>query len=278
MTTVFRLLGADFSGKGLPNVFPFVGRADLEYGFDFRSRANRLIDLADKHTITPKRVDQVGGVINVTDPTIITDADGGLGINVELGYLQCSLPIAAIPVDGSKRFTFMVVGGYSGIPFPAGKVSGSAPNTAILLDYGCYVSNTGFAIEKSGLATAGSQQARVESSSANLIISPYGSASQKTASFLTFDGTNWKLVNKTLGLSAAGTNSSLSVAGNPIAVSSAGYTNGQLSLGGHLHPTTTVFGGTPTLFQQAMWNRVLTDAEIEQQYQATKQAFSYVGV
>lgn len=279
MTTIFRLSGANFAGQGLPNINPFISMADLEYAFDFRNRATKMTDLAGKHVITPKRVDQVGAVLNVTDPTIISTDASGLGINVELGYLQLDLTATTIATGGAKQFTFMVAGGWSGVAFNGAKVSGVTPTTVVLLDWGNVSSGNGFAIEQVGLLTTSAVQARIESPSASLngigaLSPPY----KKTVTFLTFDGTNWTLTSKTMGLSATGTNTSLSVSVNPIAVTGSSWAGGKVTLGGHTSQTTTVAGGIPTLFQQAMWNRVLTGPEIEEQYQKTKANFAAVGL
>lgn len=277
MTTVFRLTGADFSGKGLPNLFPFVAKADLEYAFDFRNRATRLIDLVGKHVITPKRNDPSAAIVNVTDQTIITTADNGLGITVGMGYLQCNLPVTAIPTGGAKQFTIMVVGGYSGVAFPAGKIVASGPETANLYDYGSLVSSVGIAIDASW--TRPTIFPRIEYSQDSFYPSSpmLASATQKTVSFLSFDGTNWNFYGKTQGTKLTGTNTSLSVA-NPVEVTGLNWTGGMVSLGGLSHRSSTLHGSAPSLYQHAMWNRVLTDAEVEAQYQQTKMNFAALGV
>ena len=278
MTTIFRLIGANFAGKGLPNLFPFVAKEDMEYAFDFRNRASRLLDLVGKHVITPKRNDPSASIVNVTDPTIITTADNGLGITVDMGYLQCNVPVTAIPAGGAKQFTFMVVGGYSGLVFPVGKrMSGTAPNVANLLDYGSHVAAVGIAIDHDGMYTSnGKSQTypRIEAPVNSFLDVPVSPAyTSKTVTFLSYDGTNWKFYAKSRGYSAAGTNTELVVENNPLAVNSE-YTQGFMSLGGFMHGASTLHAGAPTLYQQAMWNRVLTDAEVEAQYQMTKSNFA----
>lgn len=276
MSSVFRLTGADFTGRGLPNIFPFVAKADLEYAFDFRNRSTRLSDLTGKHIITPKRVEPVAGILNVTDPTVVTTAADGLGINVEMGYLQLNLPLASIPVNGSKQFTIMVVGGWSGIAVPPAKLNANA-GTVILFDYGSHITDNGFAIESTGTSTSTAVNVRIESGSSGMI-APTTPVTKKNVTFLTFDGTNWRFICKTQGLTYSGTNTSLGITGNPITINPGNYSNGMVSLGGQVHQTTTIFGATPTLYQHGMWNRVLTDAEIESQYQQTKLNFAAVGV
>lgn len=272
MTTIFRLTGANFAGKGLPNLFPFVSKADMEYAFDFRNRATRLSDLVGKHTITPKRTEITAGILNVTDPTVITTDATGLGITMTYGYLQCNLPLAPIPVDGSKQFTVMVVGGYSGVAFPTEKVALSAPVAATLFDYGSVVmSYAGFTIDANTLSNTSGP--RIEHSVQSFITDTYLNVDKKLVHFLTFNGSTWTYYSKTLNKVYSGTNAALNVTGNPIAVNVTNV-DGMLNLGGNANQTSSLHGHAPTIYQQAMWNRVLTPTEIEAQYQMTKSNFA----
>ncbi|MDH1700166.1 hypothetical protein N5I05_16905, partial [Acinetobacter johnsonii] len=36
MSTVIQLNGADFTGQGLPNIFPYIRKEKLSYAYDFR--------------------------------------------------------------------------------------------------------------------------------------------------------------------------------------------------------------------------------------------------
>jgi hypothetical protein len=264
MTLVIRVAGANWAGKGFPNLYPFIAPDDLEFGFDFRARADMLTDFAGKHTVTPKKVDIAAGTLNVTDASIMVSVDDGLGVRVDLGYLQCSLAAIPIPSGGSRQFTIMLVSRGGGVAFPADKVVVAAPTRASLFDWGSYVSPSGFSVDRS--TAQGLNFGRINNASTNL--SPetdFRAITTPDVLFLTYDGTNWTLLNKTLGLSATRTN-----AANPLPVNTNGWSDGKVSLAGSVQRTSTTHAYSPVVYQRAMWNRVLTGAEITEQYLRTK--------
>lgn len=264
MTLVIRVAGANWAGKGFPNLYPFVASSDLEFGFDFRSRSDMLADFAGKHTITPKRVDIKEGILNVTDPTIMVPVDDGLGVRVDLGYLQCSLAALPIPSGGTRQFTIMLVSRGGGVAFPADKVVVAAATRASLFDWGSHVSANGFSVDRSN--AQGLNFGRINNASSNLLPeTDFRAVTTPDVLFLTYDGTNWTLLNKTLGLSATKTN-----AANPLPVSTSGWADGKVSLAGSVQRSSTVHAYYPVVYQRAMWNRVLTGAEITEQYARTK--------
>lgn len=271
MTFLIRVAGADWSGKGMPNIVPFVATDSLEYGFDFRNRPSMLNDVTGKHTITPKRNDPAGGVLNLTDPTIIVPVLDGLGIRVDLGYLQSSKSTITWSPGNPGQFTFMVAGTASGAAFPPEKIAGGAPGASILLDSGSAVTPTGFTLDNqtAGGAAQGRKFARVESSGPALnpeagtfpVYSP-------CVQFLTYNGLSWALYNMTRGVSATGTNTELAVA-DPLVIT-VGANGGKINLGGSGHPSSSLHMHSPTLFQSAMWNKVLSPQEMAAQYANTK--------
>ncbi len=271
MTFLIRVAGADWSGKGMPNIVPFVATDSLEYGFDFRNRPSMLTDVTGKHTITPKRNDPAGGIVNITDPTVVVPVLDGTGIRVDLGYLQSSKPIITFAAGNAGLFTFMVVGSASGVAFPPEKVAGGAPLASILLDNGSVVSPTGFSIDNllAGGSFPGRKAARIESP--GVVLNPETSNQviySPCVQFLTYNGVNWTLYNMTRGTSATGTNAELSVADPMVVTASAN--GGKINLGGSGHPSSTLHAHFPTLFQSAMWNKVLTTQEMAAQYANTK--------
>lgn len=263
MTMIIRIPGVDWSGKGFPQIEPFVGSDAIEFGYDFASGSARLKDLTGKHAdLVPYRQDIVGGITRTVDPTVVTDASSGLGINVELGYLLTDVALAAIPIDGSVQFTIMVVGGYSGIAFPEDKIAGGGAGISNLYDNGTSITATGFRIQST---LVGAHGTTIKSSAAVMsdAISPN---SKKTLSFLTFDGANWSFVNKTLGTSYSKTNAELGISGT-LGVNT-GHVN-KVAMG-HYHSSSTLAAAYPTLYQTAKWNRVLTASEMNEQYARTK--------
>lgn len=268
MAIIIRVPGVDWSGKGFPNINPFI-TSGLLYGFDLRTRAGMLTSVVNGSAIIPMRMDVSASVINVPDPTIMVPVDDGLGQRIELGYLQGPETVVAM-AHGSAPFTVMVVGRHGAVAFPPGKVNLATATTAILYDYGSNVGSSGFTIDAVGFNT-GRILGRVENTSGNLLQAETTRAIDTPAvMFLVYDGTNWTLYNKTANQVATGTNTSLSV-GNPMAIS-APYTDGKVNLGGNAKQTTTLHGYYPVIYQSAKWTRALTTDEIEQQYQRCRHA------
>lgn len=264
MTTVIKVPGVDWSGRGYPNVVPFVANSDLEFAYDFSDRANRLADVTGKHAdLVPKRQDIVAGIYRVVDPTILVSDVSGQGVSVQMGYLETDMPLANIPVDGSKQFTIMVAGGYSGIPFPSNKVAATSPGLSTLFDYGTAIGSNGFCIE-AALASA-QIDSRIKSGSPALTTT-ITSVATPCVTFLTYDGTSWSLINKTMGNSETKTNASMGIT-TPIPVSTAFVTKAVI---GHYHGTSTLSAAYPMMYQLAYWNKVLSGTEINEQYARTK--------
>lgn len=270
--TIYTLKNADFSGQGLPSIFPFVAQTEADFAYDFRSRTNRLNDLTGRHAdLVPKRQDIVGGVTRVIDPTIVVDQDAGAGIRLEMGYLETDITCPTIPIDGSVQFSILVVGGWSGVQFPTEKISQTAPSLAILLDYGTGISASSFAFEDEPVTPLIGNRIK-KGSFVNA--SNKGTSTKKCVMILTFDGTTWTLHNKTLGTVVTKTNAELGISG-PLAPSTAHV---KKVVSGHYHSTSTLAARYPALYQLARWNRVLTQAEIDRQYAFTKAAFPTIGV
>lgn len=276
MTVVIRVAGANWSGKGLPTIYPFIANNDLEFGFDFRDGPELLLDSAGRHTITPKRVEPSAGILNVTDPSIMVPVDSGQGIRVDDGYLQCSLPIIPIPAGGSRQFTFMLVSRGGGVTFPPAKVVSSTPTAMVLLDWGCHVSGSGFEVDR--VMATGLNNACINKTTGNLTPES-GTKSLTTPEvlFLTYDGTSWTLTNKTFGFSQTRTNAEMAVT-NPIPLYAQPWTDNRLNLGGNANRTGTLRAYYPVLYQRAMWNRVLTGDEITEQYERSKASRPTLGL
>ena len=273
--TIYTLKNADFSGQGLPSIFPFVAQTEAEFAYDFRTRANRLNDLTGRHAdLVPKRQDIVGGVTRVVDPTIVVDQDAGAGIRLELGYLETDIACPTIPIDGSVQFSILVVGGYSGVAFPSNKVAMSNALLANLLDFGTSISSSSsFCFDDKPGSAPPMIGNRIKSGDFSNA-SNKGTSTKKCAMILTFNGTTWTLHNKTLGTVVAKTNTELGITA-PLAPSTEHV---QKVVSGHYHSTSTLAAHYPALYQLARWNRVLTQTEIDRQYAFTKAAFPTIGV
>ncbi|KZL04533.1 hypothetical protein PsAD2_04616 [Pseudovibrio axinellae] len=262
--SVFTLPHADFTGQGLPTLFPFVERADLEFSYDFRARADRLecID-GDRAALVPYRNDIVAGVYEV-DPSIILPASSGDGIRIELGCLLTDYECPTIPIDGSMQFSVLVVGGFSGVEFPADKISGSTPSNVNFLDFGSGGGPNSVILNDHSNGDVG---ARIDAAAIN-VGSEKSSLAQKVFMILTFDGSNWTVHNKTLGTIVTRSNAELGIteALEPLTTQST-----TLAIG-HYSAANTSQAKFPDMYQLAMWRRVLNDSEITAQYVLSKAA------
>lgn len=272
ITTIYTLKGADFSGQGLPNINPFVAQNEALYAYDFRARANRLNDLTGKRAdLAPKRNDIVAGILRVPDPTIVFDHDNGAGIRLELGFLETDIPLQPIPIDGSVKFTVMVVGGWSGVEVPPEKIV-TTPTVSSLHDYGTGIGSTsGFSIDdnKSNKLVGG----RVKAGTTNMTTAKDVNT-RKCVLFMTYDGATWTFYNKTMGLTVTKTNAEMGIVA-PIPVHTSIVTHSTV---GHYHNSSTLTMCYPAMYQMAKWGRVLTQAEMDEQYSRSKLAFPSIGI
>ena len=283
MATIIRLKNANFSDRGFPSIDPFVAIADAAFAYDFRNRADRLVDLAGKCTIAPWRNDIVGAGTSAApirvhhlDSSIIETTSDNLGVFLRLGYLKLGKARTPISIDGRTQFTVMVVGGNSGETFPADRVAIDPPDICSLLDMGTDITQQGVALEETRRGAPGapfSAGVRIKSGEPRLE-HVKNTIAQKTCLFLTYDGTTWTLSNKTLGISSSTTNAEMGIAStiNPCTDWATEFT------AGHYHGTSTLAAGQPMLYQLAMWERLLTDSEISDQYARSKMNFAAINI
>lgn len=256
MAIVIKVKGADWSGKGLQNINPFVASDALTYGFDFKERSGKFEDITGNHSVTPYSNDGAGGVFEPNYSVAQTTSDQ-LGINVNGGVLVSTVDNPVIS-SNSNPFTVMVVGADSGV--------NSVNTGAILFGLGYGVSSNGIGI----IRLANNISVNVENSTGNL--SPVPGTIVKTKPsvlFLTYDGSNnWSCVDMTTGGTNTGTNASLSVNDPMTVFDSIGL--GKITLGGNTRNDTPLYGNNVSIYQQAMWNKVLTMQEIQEQYERCK--------
>ena len=69
MGTVIQLNGADFTGQGLPNIFPYIRKEKLSYAYDFRH--GNFSDLVTGEDVK-------GWLSNVETHTTVSKAPEGL--------------------------------------------------------------------------------------------------------------------------------------------------------------------------------------------------------
>lgn len=277
--------GADWSGKGKPNISPFVSISDADFAYDFRPRASKYNDLTKKTALTLMRGTLSAGnasiAFNVDDTVGLVSADG-YGLTVDnLGAAFISHTPQPLAVDGSVQLTAYVVGGYSGLAFPAGSQytgsPGSTPSICNLFDYGSRVNpGYGFAIQRAGAAAADPVAfgGRVNSGAINVGGQNLsGATTKKCAIFLTFDGVNFKFYN-------ASTNFEQTVTAAALGVTSALPISNSIRPGVAFGTTGSISNAAlaPTIYQIAQWGRVLTKSEMVDQYNKTVAAFSGVSL
>lgn len=78
--------GADWSGKGKPNISPFISISDADFAYDFRPRASKYNDLTKKTALALMRGALSAGnasiAFNVDDTVGLVSADG-FGLTVD---------------------------------------------------------------------------------------------------------------------------------------------------------------------------------------------------
>lgn len=262
--TVYKLKGADFTGQGLPNIFPFVAKDNLDYAFNFAS--GNLKDASAKiPDLVPYRTNSVsgGGGSRIVDPTVVTQALNGLGVRVAGGCLVTTVAFAPIPLGGTKKLSLMFVGGWDGttIDNPI-----TAPAISVFFDIGNGVTSTAGPMLQY-CKTDKTLGARLKNASSSNIGSTITNETRQYFMVLTFDGDKWVLHNKTLNIVVTKTNAELGITGTIPAAS------GSVPLFdyfGHGHISSTIAALPLIICKAAKWNRVLTDTEIESQYQLSK--------
>lgn len=261
MATVLTLKQADFSGAGLPNVKPFVATDALNFAYDFTDRPSFLTDLSgNNRNLVPWKLDWVADSKEQSDLAIVRE---GSGIRVE-GYLDTQFPLFDIPRDGSMQFTVMIAGGASGL-------KGMDQSLTGLIDFGTYIGpDYTFNLEVSSYWGVG---ARIEYGSINLF-QGLDNETDKVVIFLTFDGDNWTINVPTLNATLTKTSAELDILDDPM-----DYARQlpNVVMGAYRHDT-GVSSGFPTLYQGAMWDRVLTAEEMQEQYNRTRNQHPGVGL
>lgn len=285
MGTRIVAVGADWSGKGKPNIFPFVSLSDADFAYDFRPRTTKYNDLTKKTTISLMRGTLSPGNASIafsTDNTVGLVSADGQGLTIDnLGAAFISSIPKALALDGSVKLTAYVVGGYSGLAFPAGSQypgsPGQTPQICNLFDYGNRVlKDRGFTIESDGYGSNSSAQfgGRVNSYNPSVGSQLVGTTrTAKCAIFLTFDGTNFTVYNATTGFTETKTVADLGItAALPVSAS--------IVPGIGIGATGTASNAalSPTIYQIAQWSRVLSKTEMDLQYSKTRAAFSGIGI
>ncbi|SSN92796.1 Uncharacterised protein [Klebsiella pneumoniae] len=277
--------GADWSGKGKPNISPFISISDADFAYDFRPRVSKYNDLTKKTALALMRGALSAGnasiAFNADDTVGLVSADG-FGLTLDnLGAAFISHTPKPLAIDGSLKLTAYVVGGYSGLAFPAGSQytgsPGSTPSICNLFDYGSRVNpGFGFSLQRAGIADATTVAfgGRINSGAINVGGQNLaGATTKKCAIFLTFDGVNIKVYNATTNFEQTVTAASLGITAalpisNAIRPGVAFGTTGSISNAAL----------APTIYQIAQWGRVLSKPEMVDQYNKTIAAFPEVGL
>lgn len=274
MGLIISVAGVDWSGRGLPLVKGFVAPESLLGAFDFRPRTNRLSDLSGKGYVAVPYRNKLDNTALVVDQTVLQDTANGLGVIVRNGSLDFKVPNRVLPIGGSVRFTMMVVGGYSGLPFDAGQ---PVNNAAIcnLADMGNGVTS-GFVppvIQQNSADTTLGARVRGNQASNIGAAAPLG---QKSCLFLSFDGTKFTYRNMTTGSIVVKTAEELGVAAGTSLTPSIRCPT--LVAGNYYVGATAIIGLYPELYQVAQWDKVLTESEMQDQYASSKVLFAAVGI
>lgn len=261
--TVYRLKGADFSGQGLPNIFPFVARDNLEYAFNFSNK--NLKDMSGKTAdlIPYRSTYPAENPIHIIDHTVVSIALNGLGVRVAGGCLVSTKRFSQIPIDGSLQFSILFVGGWDGTTIPTHTAN---PAIATFLDIGNGVSQSNGPMMQF-YKTDRSIGARLRDGSRSNIGSIIEDSTRQYFMVLTYDGNQWVLHNKTTRTKSVKTNVELGITKE---ITAPTVNVPLFDYIGHGFVASTIAGLPVIACQAARWMKVLSDAEIEAQYQLSK--------
>lgn len=273
MGLIIRVSGVDWSGKGFPLAKGFVAPANLIGAFDLRPRANRLADVSGNGLVAVPLRNRLDNTALTEDPTVLQETGNGLGVIVRNGALDFKIPNRALPIGGNVRFTTMIVGGYSGLPFDTGQPANNATISNLAdMGNGVGAGDVPPVIQQYRVDT--SLGARIRTSAASNIGAP-AALGQKTCFFLTFDGNKFSYRNMTNGALVEKTAAELGIVASilPPAARTPTLVSGNYFVG-----ATAIIGLYPELYQVAQWDKVLTLQEMQDQYAASKSVFGAVGI
>lgn len=273
MGLIIRVSGVDWSGKGYPLAKAFIASESLLGAFDFRNRTNRLVDVSGRGFVAVPYRNRLDNTALVPDATVLENTANGLGLIVRNGALDLKVPNRTLTIGGNVKFTTLVVGGYSGLPFDTGQPASNA-TICNIVDLG----NGATATDMPPMI----QQYRVDATLGGRLRAPAVSnigavagLGQKSCFFLSFDGNKFSYRNMTTGALVEKTAAELGITSptlvpriNVPTMMSGNYTVG----------ATALIGLYPELYQVAQWDRVLTIEEMQNQYESSKALFSIVGI
>jgi hypothetical protein len=260
MSTVVKVSSADFSrGPGF-HTDPFVGSTDLLFGWDFRDWDNWKTGVVAGHLITGKDVStgaEVAGELQFSQSL------DGLGLNVgKYALARTNVSVAQFSNNSGDGRTFMcMVGADRGFGGGAGTYAlpmslswqASSNGLALIVQKGTNFDSIAAPVE---IATA--QMTRPKSDRCNLM-------------FLTANANStWTFHVPNLRYSVTKTNAELSAA-EPI-VMLVGVNPASLFFG-NVSPGVITSECEFQLYQIAGWDRKLTNAEINEQYQRCRLRF-----
>lgn len=263
--TFFKMTSADFTGQGLPSLSTIVAADTAKYAFDLRN--GNLDDVTGKTAaLVPYRVNNTTNT-RTQDTTVLSSALSGLGVKITGGCLVTSVLFEAIKVDGTKPFSILVVGGWSGDAVAsAGFASFIDIGSGLSQDYGAsmiYHNGNGGVI--------GARVKNASTANVGAVVSP---TNKVCFMVLTFTGSVWTLTNKTTGVVSSKTNSELGITADLPPVSNlANNRVGNYVYFGHAHTHSLLDALPVNLCQVVKWDKVLSGAEIDAQYALSKSMF-----
>lgn len=263
LTTVITLKNANFEGKGLPNLFPFVSKATLDFAYDFSIGGNRFIDLSGNYT-EPAEVyknDIAAGVINQKDSSGLVELPDG-GIRVEHGYIKLPVLIDRKPLSETE-FTIMVTGAPSNKDFPLDKVVATKPTLGCFIDMGSAANTSGYTLDYA--PGSGAQGARIKSGAITLEAGSRVSKGVKVTFFLSYKDGVWSIYDSRTKTTVTKADTELGLTDDYIMPPFISIASPNIIVGGSVHPASTLSSGFVDMYQVARWDKKLTDAEIAQQ-------------
>lgn len=267
MAIVIKLAGADFSGKGFANIFPFVAASNLEFGFDFKPGHDQLNDVGGKVKLTPWFFEDTEEGLAFPGANNLSVTPDGMGLRLALASLVAdkSYIPQPIPLDGTRQFTIVSIA-------KDNDINPTLTSTAIasFVDYATDGGPKGMEHCQYGMNLS----VRVQNGGSSMLTP----ASSKPVTFMvtTFDGSIWQHRNITLGSNQKKSNSQLGLSGEVAVNSTVAWGEDSarpfLAIGGTTDHNRWQSKRGVDIYQAAMWNRVLTDDEIMKQYEMSRAA------
>lgn len=265
MSTAFKVASAQYAGAqfGLgENISPFVAEDDLQTAWDFLDFSRWKEGFVGSQTLVA--YDQSSGSQVAGDAQFSQSLDG-LGLSLtQYAFALSASTLPKFPNNTGVGQTMMAMGA-------SDRVVPGGTTYEVWFSIGWRSSTAGLALGVQRQVTLDQLMAVVENSVPHsFFLIPRGD--RANIMFLRANGNStWSLVIPNLRFDVTLTDTDLSV-GDPPQLDAVAPNPGKISIGNAL-PASAAHRSPTNVYQAAVWNRALTNAEIEAQYQRARLRF-----